>query len=69
MILFGLSDLGAIEFDAVVLLMVLLYAGVSQLIAGIFAYYKKDMLSSVANLTFTFFWITFAFIEYLPSLG
>ena len=68
-VLFNLANAGAIPLDSVVLAMGLFIGGLAQIFAGAFEFRKGNTFGMTAFIFYGFFWISFVFIQIIPSLG
>lgn len=68
-ILLSLHNAGFTEAGSPVFAMAMFYGGIAQVIAGILEWKKNNTFGMVTFGSFGFFWISFAFIGFLPKLG
>jgi succinate-acetate transporter protein len=68
-VLLNLANAGVYPLDSVVLAMGLLYGGAAQVIAGALEFRRGNTFGMTAFISYGFFWISFAFIQFLPALG
>jgi hypothetical protein len=68
-VLLNLANAGAIPLDSVVLAMGLFIGGLAQIFAGAFEFRKGNTFGMTAFIFYGFFWISFVFIQIIPSLG
>ena len=68
-ILLSLHNAGYIGLSASIIGMALFYGGIAQVIAGLLEWKKNNIFGFVTFGSFGFFWLTFAAISLLPSMG
>lgn len=68
-ILLSLHNAGLTAAGSPIFSMAMFYGGIAQVIAGIFEWKKNNTFGMVTFGSFGFFWISFAFIGFLPKLG
>jgi succinate-acetate transporter protein len=67
-VLLNLANAGVFSLDSVVLAMGLLYGGAAQVVAGALEFRRGNTFGMTAFISYGFFWISFAFIQFLPAL-
>lgn len=68
-VLLNLANAKVIPLDSVVLAMGLFIGGLAQIFAGAFEFRKGNTFGMTAFIFYGFFWISFVFIQIIPSLG
>ena len=68
-ILLSLHNAGLTAAGSPVFSMAIFYGGLAQVIAGILEWKKNNTFGMLTFGSFGFFWISFAFIGFLPKLG
>lgn len=68
-ILLSIHNAGFTAAGSPVFSMALFYGGLAQVIAGILEWKKNNTFGMLTFGSFGFFWISFAFIGFLPKLG
>ena len=68
-ILLSIHNAGFTAVGSPILAMAMFYGGIAQVIAGILEWKKNNTFGMVTFGSFGFFWISFAFIMFLPKLG
>lgn len=68
-ILLSLHNVGLTPLGSPIIAMTIFYGGLAQVIAGIMEWKKNNTFGLVTFGSFGFFWISFATINILPTLG
>jgi len=68
-LLLSLHNAGLTGLSSTIIAMALLYGGIAQVIVGIMEWKKKNSFGMLTFGSFGFFWISFATLLMLPTLG
>jgi hypothetical protein len=68
-VLLNIANAGFYGVDSSILAMGMFYGGLAQVVAGALEFRKGNTFGMTAFLSYGFFWLSFAFIFLLPSMG
>jgi uncharacterized protein len=68
-VLLNLHNAGIYEMSSMILAMGIFYGGISQMIAGVMEWKKKNTFGTVAFTSYGAFWLTLVALIVMPKLG